>query len=339
MDLGIRGRHALVCGGSKGLGKAAAMALAGEGADLTLVARTAGPLEAAAAEGAAALFEGDGVLTFDPAFALDYLRDADPVLGRLIDTVGPFRLQIRRAPSIFIALAEAIVYQQLHAKAAASAIAELRAAWPELKNQRSVQALYGSIQHEDFLRSGDLSTAEKANKHYLVALDLVRSNVRYRAMILGALGVLHTQVGNFHIALGYLDEREKLPYVESGSGLAVRLARARALLHVGREAEAAQVADQAVAMVDIASHIAIIDIGCIGRRAIRIVVLAMSAQSRQIAVCIASRPGIAAHMVHACSQALHASTHFCIAAMSMPAGMVPGIEPIIDMRSIRPRPS
>jgi 3-methyladenine DNA glycosylase/8-oxoguanine DNA glycosylase len=87
-------------------------------------------MEAAAAEDAAALFEGDGVLPFDPAFALDHLRDADPALGRLIDTVGPFRMQIRRAPSIFIALAEAIVYQQLHAKAAASIFARLRALYP-----------------------------------------------------------------------------------------------------------------------------------------------------------------------------------------------------------------
>ena len=88
-------------------------------------------MEAAAAEGAAALFEGDGVLPFDPAFALDYLRDADPVLGRLIDTVGAFRMQIRRAPSIFVALAEAIVYQQLHAKAAASIFARVRALYPK----------------------------------------------------------------------------------------------------------------------------------------------------------------------------------------------------------------
>jgi methylated-DNA-[protein]-cysteine S-methyltransferase len=87
-------------------------------------------MEAAAAEGAAVLFEGDGVLAFDPAFALDYLRDADPVLGRLIETIGPFRMQIRRAPSIFIALAEAIVYQQLHGKAAAAIFARLRALYP-----------------------------------------------------------------------------------------------------------------------------------------------------------------------------------------------------------------
>ncbi len=54
MDLGIRGRHALVCGGSKGLGYAAAHALAGEGATITLVARTAETLATAAAGIAAA---------------------------------------------------------------------------------------------------------------------------------------------------------------------------------------------------------------------------------------------------------------------------------------------
>ncbi|MDX3975453.1 SDR family oxidoreductase [Shinella sp.] len=47
MDLGIRGRHALICGGSKGLGHAAAEALALEGASLTLVARGANALKAA----------------------------------------------------------------------------------------------------------------------------------------------------------------------------------------------------------------------------------------------------------------------------------------------------
>lgn len=50
MDLGIRGRHALVCGGSKGLGYAAAESLAREGVNLTLAARTAAPLDDAAAQ-------------------------------------------------------------------------------------------------------------------------------------------------------------------------------------------------------------------------------------------------------------------------------------------------
>ncbi len=49
MDLGIAGKHALVCGASKGLGRGCAEALAAEGVQVTLVARTADALEAAAA--------------------------------------------------------------------------------------------------------------------------------------------------------------------------------------------------------------------------------------------------------------------------------------------------
>ncbi|HEY0436423.1 MAG TPA: SDR family NAD(P)-dependent oxidoreductase, partial [Phenylobacterium sp.] len=49
-SLGIDGRHALVCGASKGLGRACAEALADAGAALTICARTEGPLRAAAAE-------------------------------------------------------------------------------------------------------------------------------------------------------------------------------------------------------------------------------------------------------------------------------------------------
>ncbi len=48
MDLGIAGRKALVCAASKGLGRGCALALAQEGVDVTIVARTPGPLEDAA---------------------------------------------------------------------------------------------------------------------------------------------------------------------------------------------------------------------------------------------------------------------------------------------------
>ncbi len=50
MDLGLRGRTAIVCAASKGLGRACAEALAAEGVGLVLNARSAGPLEKAAAE-------------------------------------------------------------------------------------------------------------------------------------------------------------------------------------------------------------------------------------------------------------------------------------------------
>src|SRR5206468_8080455 len=74
-----------------------------------------------AIEGAQAqpgLFDNDGALGFDPRVAVEHLRAADDVLARLIDTVGPFRLQLKPTSSTFAMLAEAIVYQQLTGKAA-----------------------------------------------------------------------------------------------------------------------------------------------------------------------------------------------------------------------------
>jgi 3-oxoacyl-[acyl-carrier protein] reductase len=50
MDLDIRGRKALLSGASRGLGKACAMALAKEGVDVTIVARTRETLENTCAE-------------------------------------------------------------------------------------------------------------------------------------------------------------------------------------------------------------------------------------------------------------------------------------------------
>jgi 3-oxoacyl-[acyl-carrier protein] reductase len=47
MNLDLTGKHALVCGGSQGIGHAAAIELAKLGADVTLLARSRGPLETA----------------------------------------------------------------------------------------------------------------------------------------------------------------------------------------------------------------------------------------------------------------------------------------------------
>lgn len=50
MDLGLKGKTALVCASSKGLGRACAVSLAREGVAVTMLARGAEALEAAAAE-------------------------------------------------------------------------------------------------------------------------------------------------------------------------------------------------------------------------------------------------------------------------------------------------
>jgi 3-oxoacyl-[acyl-carrier protein] reductase len=50
MDLGIKGKNAIVCAASKGLGKGCAIALAKEGVNVTITARTAETLQQTAAE-------------------------------------------------------------------------------------------------------------------------------------------------------------------------------------------------------------------------------------------------------------------------------------------------
>ena len=53
MDLGLHDKHAIVTGGSRGIGKAIARELAREGADVAIVARNKADLEATARELAA----------------------------------------------------------------------------------------------------------------------------------------------------------------------------------------------------------------------------------------------------------------------------------------------
>ena len=71
--------------------------------------------------------------SFDPAKAAAHLGAADPVLARLIETVGPFRMELKSSRSVFGALAEAIVYQQLSNKAAATIFGRVEALYPRAK--------------------------------------------------------------------------------------------------------------------------------------------------------------------------------------------------------------
>jgi DNA-3-methyladenine glycosylase II len=57
---------------------------------------------------------------YDPAAAVAHLRAHDPVLAGVIERVGPLKLELLEAGSLFEALLRSIVYQQLHGKAAAT---------------------------------------------------------------------------------------------------------------------------------------------------------------------------------------------------------------------------
>jgi methylated-DNA-[protein]-cysteine S-methyltransferase len=67
---------------------------------------------------------------YDAVAAVSHLRAADPKLAALIDKVGPFAMRRDQAPTLFLALAEAIVYQQLNGRAAATIYGRVKALFP-----------------------------------------------------------------------------------------------------------------------------------------------------------------------------------------------------------------
>src|SRR4051794_41816900 len=79
MDLGLKGRTAIVCGASSGLGLAAAGALAGEGGNVTMFARRRDALEREADRIGALAVGGD---VTNP-------RDLTAVVGRTGEAFGP----------------------------------------------------------------------------------------------------------------------------------------------------------------------------------------------------------------------------------------------------------
>ena len=112
-------------------------------------------IEAARATGQNCLFDGDGTFGFDPYVAIGCLRRADPALARLIHEVGPFCMRLKRTTSVFAALAEAIVHQQLSGKAAVTIFARLCALFPYAHEGLTSEHILGASDKK--LRAAGLS--------------------------------------------------------------------------------------------------------------------------------------------------------------------------------------
>jgi 3-methyladenine DNA glycosylase/8-oxoguanine DNA glycosylase len=69
-------------------------------------------------------------LAFDPDEARAHLTSKDARLSRLIEAVGPFRLEVAATHDTFDALARSIIYQQLAGRAAASIHGRVRGLFP-----------------------------------------------------------------------------------------------------------------------------------------------------------------------------------------------------------------
>jgi methylated-DNA-[protein]-cysteine S-methyltransferase len=113
-------------------------------------------LEGVALEPQTRLFVAADDSPIDGARAVRELRKSDPRLGPWIDRVGPLGLRLEKSKSTFAALSEAIVYQQLTAKAASTIFARVVAAVGGLSPEAIARA------KDDTLRGAGLSRAKAA---------------------------------------------------------------------------------------------------------------------------------------------------------------------------------
>ena len=66
------------------------------------------------------------LIEFSSPHVADFLRQSDPVMGKLIDRHGPCRIEVSASDAPYDSLASAIIYQQLHGKAAATILQRVK---------------------------------------------------------------------------------------------------------------------------------------------------------------------------------------------------------------------
>jgi DNA-3-methyladenine glycosylase II len=121
-------------------------------------------------------------LAYDPHLACRHLTAADPRLGALIARAGEFTMRPVPTQSLFAALVESIVYQQLSGKAAETILRRVVALYRPRRFPRPVDILETPVER---LRAAGLSAAKTAAVKDLAARTLegtVPSMTRVRRM-------------------------------------------------------------------------------------------------------------------------------------------------------------
>jgi 3-methyladenine DNA glycosylase/8-oxoguanine DNA glycosylase len=108
-------------------------------------------------------------LTYDPDAACRHLSAADPRLGALMLRAGAFTMRPEPAQSLFAALVEAIVYQQLSGRAAETILRRVVALYRPRRFPRPVDILETPVER---LRGAGLSAGKTAAVKDLAARTL-----------------------------------------------------------------------------------------------------------------------------------------------------------------------
>ena len=111
-------------------------------------------------------------LAYDPDVACRHLAAADPRLGALIARAGAFTMRPEPTQSLFAALVESIVYQQLSGKAAETILGRVVALYRPRRFPRPVDILDTPVER---LRAAGLSAAKAAAVKDLATRTLDRT--------------------------------------------------------------------------------------------------------------------------------------------------------------------
>ena len=132
--------------------------------------------------GRSPLFRGGEPRIVDPGEAVRLIGDSDPRLAELMGRIGPFRLRTNGLHSPFTALLEAITYQQLNGKAAATILGRVCGLYGRKRFPTPADIL---ATPDEALRGAGLSRAKTAAIRDLAARTLdgtVPSLARLRRM-------------------------------------------------------------------------------------------------------------------------------------------------------------
>lgn len=219
MDLGLEGRKAIVSAASKGLGKACAMSLAREGVDVTIMARTAADLDAAADE----IRSATGVQAtpvagdFNQKADRDRLLDACPAPDIVVNNPG-----VRQVPTPYQDITEEEWLQWLNDHFLSS-VSMIQATAPGMAERGFGRIVNMSVSFIKFPQSGFAHThaARLALSGAVAAMsrDLIGSNVTINTVCPGLFDTdaLHTNLhahakrGNTTYEAIVADRKENCP--------------------------------------------------------------------------------------------------------------------------------
>ena len=110
------------------------------------------------------------IFDFDTDDAIAHLAASSVRMQRLMARIGPFLMEVRPTPNVFAALAQAVVYQQLHGKAAATIFERLCQLFPRPAAGPTASGLMR-------LDDGSLRGAGLSNNKMLALRDLAQKSL------------------------------------------------------------------------------------------------------------------------------------------------------------------